>query len=342
MASAINAQLADENLDDSPVAVLMAAHDEQETNDTTSLSSTLAIPSAGGTVTVYATSDETFTTVDTSTGTAASVPGEQITNYLFTYSTSGGTPQLTGYVDADAALTRVGPDETPTASSPALDGPPPTGGPSPVSTDSSGNFTSGSDSTSAPCIDAPNGGRHGGYRCPHRPDEVTWALNHAFHSNPHNFADDCTDFASRVLNTGGNLFQVVPRLYPGAQQSNDHYWYYKFAYDHELHAWRWFHSHSWTVAQDQAQFFVNQGSYYLKYASNSKPGYLIFAEWNGNRWGSIDHVGVITVVNGTGIYITQHTNDRKNESLYRQKGRRSWYGSNPHMTIWIVIPSRKI
>jgi hypothetical protein len=107
---------------------------------------------------------------------------------------------------------------------------------------------------------------------------------------------------------------------------------------------------SWTVAQRLANFFNGQGSYFLHYASNAKPGYVIFANWRlqppadptpKKGFNSIDHVGVITVVNGTGIYITQHTNNRKNESLYRQAGRISWFKAAPRMQFWIVIPSRK-
>jgi hypothetical protein len=208
MSSADITQLSNENLDDSPVAVLMAAHGEQQTNDTTTLSNTLAMPTAGGSVTVYATADETWTTVDTSTGTAVSIPGEAITNYLVTYSTSGGSPQLTGYLDADAALTQVNDGDMPTATSPTLDGPPPSGGPAPVATDSSGNFVAGADSTSAPCINAEDGGEHGGYLCPNRDNEQSWALKNAFGNNgvsPKKNYNDCTDFVSRALHKGGGL-----------------------------------------------------------------------------------------------------------------------------------------
>ncbi len=344
MNSAVITQLSNENLDDSPVAALLAAHGEQVTSDTTTLSNTLAMPTAGGTVTVYATADETYTTVDTSTGTAVSIPGENITNYVFTYATSSGTPQLTGYVDADTAVTQVSAAEMPTASSPALDGPPPSGGPAPLATDNSGNFVAGADSTSAPCINAPDGGEHGGYLCPNRNNEVSWALQNAFGSN-NGFGIDCTDFVSRALHRGGGLkMDLAPIPWLVTYQHSDKYWY-------RVHlSSGTFNSLSWSVAQRLANFFNNQGSYFLKYASNAKPGYDIFANWRlqppadptpGSGFNSIDHVGVITVVNGTGIYITQHTKNRKNESLYRQAGRRSWFKYAPNLQMWIVIPSRK-
>lgn len=344
MAAADITQLSNENLDDSPVAALMAANGERETNDTTSVSDTLAMATTGGTVTIYAAADETYSTIDSSTGTAVSIPGENTGDYLFTYATAGGTPQLTGYVDADAALTQLGADETPTASSSALDGPPPTGGPAPLATDSSGNFVSGTDSTSAPCIDAPNGGHHGGYLCPDRGNEVTWALKNWNGSND-GFGDDCTDFTSRALHRGGGLKMDIAPI-PQVDQHSDAYWYRVQAWDGS--EWSWFNSFSWSVAQRLANFFFGQGSYFLKYAKNAKPGYVIFANWLNKQdptpakgFYSIDHVGVITSINGKNIYITQHTHNRKSESLYRQTGRKSWFAYAPHLQMWIVVPSRK-
>ena len=135
---------------------------------------------------------------------------------------------------------------------------------------------------------------------------------------------------------------LAPVPWDPTEQRSDKYWYrvhYSFGT---------YNSFSWSVAQRLANFFNGQGSYFLKYASNAKIGYLIFANWLNSEdpspargFNSIDHVGVITVVNGTGIYITQHTKNRKNESLYRQEGRKSWFAYAPHMQMWIVIPSRK-
>ena len=135
---------------------------------------------------------------------------------------------------------------------------------------------------------------------------------------------------------------LAPIPWDPIQQHSDKYWY-------QVHlSIGTYNSLSWSVAQRQANFFNGQGSYFLKYASNSKTGYIIFANWL-NRYdptptkgfNHIDHVGVITVVNRTGIYITQHTTNRKNESLYRQAGRKSWFAYAPHLQMWIVIPSRK-
>jgi Putative amidase domain len=344
MASADITQLSNENLDDSPVAVTMAAHGEQESSDTTSVSNALAMVTGSGTVTVYATADETYTTIDSSTGTTVSVPGENLDDYLLTYASSGRTPQLTGYVDADAALTQIGPGETPTASSPALDAPPPADGPAPLATDSSGNFADGPDTASYPCKKKPGGGKDGGYLCPDRSKEIDWAFNH-WNKGNNTFGDDCTDFSSRALHLGGGLKEDIAP-FPQVEQRDDSYWWRQQVFDGST--WRWFNSFSWSVAQHLLYFFSGQGSYFRSYVKFSQPGDLIFVNWRNKGdsnpapgSNSINHVGVITAVNGANIYITQHTNDRKNESLYRQAGQISWFAYAPHLQVWVVVPSRK-
>lgn len=135
-------------------------------------------------------------------------------------------------------------------------------------------------------------------------------------------------------------------LFPQVEQHDDSYWYRVQAFDGS--EWRWFNSFSWSVAQRLANFFYGQGSYFRKYISSAVPGDVIFANWRrkddhtpGSGFYNIDHVGVITKVNGGNIYITQHTHDRMSESLYRQAGRRSWFAYAPHLQVWIAIPSRK-
>jgi hypothetical protein len=75
-AAADTTQLSNEDLTDDQTAAVRTAHDEQDTEDSTTLSNSLAMPSANGSVTVYATANETFTTVDTSTGTSDSISGD--------------------------------------------------------------------------------------------------------------------------------------------------------------------------------------------------------------------------------------------------------------------------
>jgi hypothetical protein len=60
------------------------------------------------------------------------------------------------------------------------------------------------------------------------------------------------------------------------------------------------------------------------------------------RAADMSHDGIIAVVNGRNLYITQHSAARKNEALYRQAGRPlSWFGKHPNLRWWIVIPSRQ-
>ena len=202
--------------------------------------------------------------------------------------------------------------------------------------------------TSAPCIDNSGGGKNadGTYYCSDLPTEVTWALNHSVPGTKKYYngflKNDCTDFASRSLAFAGGLKQdLAPLPFFPPDKHNDNYWYQ----DHQGKVTAT--SSSWAAAFHLADFFNDQGSYFLKYHNNAKPGYIIFAQLNdGNHskenFKKIDHAGVITVVHGKNIYITQHSPSYKNISLFRQKGRMSWFGASRHLYYWIVVPSRKV
>ncbi|MDQ2876738.1 MAG: amidase domain-containing protein [Actinomycetota bacterium] len=335
-ASADIARLSNEDLSDDQETAILGGNDQADSSDSTSLSSTLVMPS-GSTVSVYAAADETFTTIDTSTGSSVSIPGESEADTLFNFSTTGGSPQLTGYVDADTALSAVSDGAQQTAYSAALDTGTTSGAPGTVAADSAGNCTIGSDSTSAPCISNTGGGRSGGYYCPNRGNEVSWALAHSYPApqrDKNGYSDDCTDFVSRSLNYGGGLPQDTPAS-PLLQHRNTKYWFLDLEADPRVA------SYTWGDALDLAKFFVGQGSYFLGFASNSKTGDIIFASWKGQGFDRISHLGVITAVNGHNVYITQHSNNRKNEALFRESGRISWFQGNPHMQYWIAVPSRK-
>ena len=344
MSAADIGQLSEENLDDSPVAVVMAAHQEQDTADTTALSNTVVYSSGPGTVTVYTTADETYTTVDTSSGTAVSIPSEDITDYLFTYDISSGAPVLTGYVDADAALAAIGTSENPTASSAALDPGPQSGGPDPVAMDSNGNILDGTDtSTDPPCVDFPDGGRHSGYDCPNRASEVNWAVDDVNSSGDDGFGDDCTDFVSRALHkkdAGGMKMDVAP--VPAVETRSDAYWYRVPVSTGEAN------SFSWSVAQRLANFFAGQGAHFVEYKSYLQTGYVIFASWRNKYdsnpskgFNSINHVGIISRITAKNIFIAQHTRNRQYDPLLRVADHVSWYGYAPHLQLWVAVPAHK-
>jgi hypothetical protein len=109
---------------------------------TATLANTLAMPAPGGSVTVFVTANEAFTTIDNSTGSPVSVPGSASNDYLFSFTNPGSAPQLTGYVDADAALSPIVDGSDQTAFSDVLDGPAITAAdqdaPAPLATDDFG------------------------------------------------------------------------------------------------------------------------------------------------------------------------------------------------------------
>jgi Putative amidase domain len=195
--------------------------------------------------------------------------------------------------------------------------------------------------SSAPCYSAPNGGHTKGYYCSNLGNEVSWAHNHAYPgtNKDHNgFADDCTDFSSRSLAFGGGMPEDVAPS-PAFQKHNDKYWYQY----HALFGNTWT-SQSWANSRDLGDFFNGQGGYFLKYVSSSKAGYIIFANWKGQKnktgWGGVSHAGVITKVTSKNVYITQHTNNRYNEPLYGTAPT-TWFGKNPALQVWIALPARK-
>jgi Putative amidase domain len=166
---------------------------------------------------------------------------------------------------------------------------------------------------------------------------VTWAENHAYPgtNKDHNgFGDDCTDFSSRSLHFGGAMPEDVAPS-PALEKHDDSYWYQY----HALLGNTWT-SQSWANARDLGDFFNGQGAHFLKYISQSQAGYIIFADWKGKGWGEITHSGVITKVTKKNAYITQRSRNKLNEPLYGTSAS-TWYGANPKLQVWIVIPARK-
>ena len=157
---------------------------------------------------MYAEADQSWTTVDTSSGTSTSIPGSATDNYLFTFTNPGNSPQLTGSVDTDTALAPVSSDDNETALSDVLDSSLITAmdanAPAPLATDAFGQLTGGVDQPPPP-------GTCGSGPCPAH--AASWAVNHDC-SKPDKYAcnngytDDCTDFVSRALHTGGGFPEI--------------------------------------------------------------------------------------------------------------------------------------
>jgi hypothetical protein len=269
-------------------------------------------------------STETFTTVDTSGTTPVSVPGEAVDDVAYTFNTTGATPQITGVTDADNL--DQPPIDSPgdTATSDTLDPAPPST-PAAVATDpSTGAFVSASDTWNAPAH-------------LHQANLLgvdQWALDNAFGGN-NGFKIDCTDFASRALNKGGHLRQITAPN-PATGKGDLRYWYqWRAPFDLFTET-----SYSWSDAKDLATWFVYQGAHYLRSVFDAHEGDIIFANWKGGPFKGITHTGVITLVTSHNVYITQHTIDRMNEPLNKQKGfDYSWKGKDPEVAVWVVVPA---
>lgn len=305
---------------DTAIAALEQANDEQDTQDATTLSNTLVVHPSGSTTTeVFTTADETFTTVDTSSGSSVSTPGESTDNDEF-FLNATGTPFITGFVDAAASLDPVTEYTNQTATAPSVQDTASDGTPEWM-LDSSGH------AVLAPGFVDPGGGGSGDQAV------ATWALNHVSISN-NGFGDDCTDFVSRALFYGGGF----PKKYNGAgfrgkhaSTSNDKYWFIQ-----DLLGRSW--SHSWTVAKDLYQFEKKQGAGFVS-PRNAAPGDIVWVNWTGTSSAGISHAAVITKVTGSNAYVTQHSNARRNEPIWKVKDAISWQKANPHLHAWATQPT---
>lgn len=308
----------------------MAAAGETESADSTTLANSVAVPGSGGTVTVYTTGTEQFTTVDTSAGGSVSTPGTSIENYALSYNSSG---TLTGYYDADAILNTVTAGSG-NADAPALD---PTGvtTPSPLATDS----TSGLLTTGSSDLPAAGAGLVAGPEAtsPNRNSIANWANKNWNNGGVDMFSDNCTNFVSLALNRGGGMPLKINFLdwgIPG-HHSGDTHWYINI-----ISAWlgieSW--SNSWSVAQNLAYFELNQHATWLRYSNQITPGDVLMVDWSGGNFNNLNHSAIVSVVVNGNPYVDQHSNMRYREPVYKIPGKLTWQGANPHLAYWAVVP----
>lgn len=308
------AELQAEAGNDTGMLAGLASQGLAQTVGVTTLSDTLVVPS-GTSVLVDTTDDHTYDTVaGQGSASPVSTPGEDVTDYQFTFST-GTTPQLTGYVDADQLSSAAGAASDNADSALLADpaGPGPANLPDPaatVTTNASGNISVGSEI-------APSSVYTPGILQYTRTDWNTGGW-------PGFPAEDCADFASRALYVGGHLPMVQPWY--------DTWWFSGRLGRYDKSAW-WYaapvwylpynpSSFSWGAAPDLARFLSNKSNYFFTNLGDVTAGDLLFANWDGTGgFSGIDHVGIVTEVTHYGgqtqIYITQHTPKRYNESLTR-------------------------
>jgi hypothetical protein len=294
-----------------------ATNNQKNTNDHTALSNVLvAMDPTGASVNVYATADETFTTVDTKTTTTENVAGEEIDHVEYSFSTGPG-PVINGYTNADAVTVPVTPRTEVAAYSAALDANPAVD-PTPVTTDSTGSHFA---PVPAGAV-APQFHDHSGL--------VAFADKY-WNGSYNGFRDDCTDFASRAMHVGDGMLELLPS-WPRLQYKDDHYWYQHAAFYGVVT------SRSWAGAHDLATEQKIQGAIFAPYASWITPGDLIWANWTGAAFSGISHTGIVWLVYGGNVYIDQHSESRKRIPLFRLGSRLTWSTGNPHLHIWDAGP----
>lgn len=333
-ATAVTAQLTAEQQTDTGIRAAAAAADGAESAGVNTLSGLLAVPSGHRMVDVFASDDLTYTTT-TGVGTshAQHTASEDLTDYLFTFSpgmagtaaAAGTSPQLTGYVDADAALDQINNADNPAAASTTLNDYANTSIPPGLVPPPGTNPPSGTAQRTAPRVAGPAVNQAG---------EVAYALSQ-WNGSTNGYGDDCTDFASRALNIGGGARFDQGQFSPFNLQ-DDHYWYRT-----EFFIGITIATYSWGGAAHLADHLWLRGNTYREFWSDAKPGDIIFANWNGSTFinlgngakDTISHTGVITAMSNGVPMITQHTNSRRNEPLW------NWLATGPNVHVWIAIPN---
>ena len=164
---------------------------------------------------------------------------------------------------------------------------------------------------------------------------VSWAKKHAFPGTKRNdnFHPDCTDFASRAVHIGGGMAENLPTDHSWANlQSKKSHLNYWFNYHGSTFGVNWTQtSYSWADAENYATNLKIHKAYFMRFGrkasstSNVKAGSVIFGATRGGGFGKIDHTGVVTLVTGRNIFITQHSVNRLDEPLWRTAGKKTWF-----------------
>lgn len=140
-----------------------------------------------------------------------------------------------------------------------------------------------------------------------------YALQWALSRNPNyiNFTNDCTNFASQVLRTGG--WNNTTTL--NSTQASS--WFYKSSTNY---------AQTWSTANGLknrltngyelgamklGKSFAGAGPEYLN--NQIRLGDIILADWTGD--GRYDHTMVVTQVNYLSTLVSYHSTDRKNYSM---------------------------
>ncbi|MGI5455085.1 DNRLRE domain-containing protein [Streptomyces sp. CA-249302] len=288
------------------------------------LTDVLAMPgTTTGTVVLRATATLTDTVVaGQESDDPDSTDEAEETTRLYTLTTAT-PPVITGYQDAAAAETTVSDSadalavaDTTTSDSTTV--------PDVMETDADGNLVTGTTTTATAAsanatyaADISWGGT------------ASWARDHW--NSKHDYDNDCTNFVSKALNKGGGM----------NKKSGGTRW----TYDDDDYWWRddsntWpKRSYSWANAYHNANFISRQATYaWHTKKSQVNVGDIVYYNWNisgddhPSGFKGISHASVVTKIDSQGnIYITQHSNNRKNYRLTKQRT-----GKYKNMSVWIV------
>lgn len=318
------------------IASTMAEVGQTLTGDSSTLSNTLVSSNTvDGSVTVYATVDESFTTIDTSTGTEVDVPGSETQDLAYLYTADpAGTIALTETVNADELLEPVSLKTVSSTYSTALEGPPPTSMVASTIDPDTGLLTTSADTAGPDGVYPPP--PH--FKTANLKGVTSWA-NANYKGGDSGFDNDCTDFVSRALLFGGHLqFQKDPDTYLTYRQFKDPINWFdsknggEYGGSGRMSTW----TASWSFASYNYQFAVDNAAKFYSTTHTLLNGEIIWIDENPRQDGGspddIDHAGVVTHVVGNNFWVTQHSKD---ESVpFYKLLKRYWREGIRHIKIW--------
>jgi hypothetical protein len=165
--------------------------------------------------------------------------------------------------------------------------------PAPINVDDDGMPVEQSGAPSVHPLANSNGVNHAGV--------AAYALKHSGDKPPHVFKDDdCTDFASKALHTGGGL-----PFRNGWYRDNKHWW--------SNHLNR---TYSWGGVINLSKHLGYRNVTWVQYANQVVPGDILF--WKYREWKNIGHTSVITKTSGWTLWYSQHSGPRHNQKLQDQ------------------------
>lgn len=316
----------------------MASDDQQDTDDTTSLSNSLAVPSTTGqTVTVYTTANETFTTIDTSTGTSTSIPGSTTSDMAYLFLASATAPTMVGRADGDAITEPLTENSSDTATATNE----PSGAPSSTPPDADdATDTTGSLATSAgsiePAIQTTSATTEAAaVTHPSLGGIAAWAnanLNRGYNG----FGDDCTDFVSRALHFGGGLHEVGLPLFAGRNYNPDTWFDTTWTNLHTGGRYAAFSS-TWSLVQQSADYQSYIGAHWLSWKS-AQSGDIIYVDWTSSHFNELNHAAVIVRAVSTNLYMDQHSPTQSYVPLWKIGSLFTWQKADPGVHVWIADP----